>query len=69
MDSPAQPCSLLARTRDLLQNTEQTYLDIYKATGFPPNWLTGVATGRINDPSVNRIQALYEYLQGKALTV
>ena len=69
MDSPDQPCTLLQHTRRLLQVTDQSYLDIYKATGLNPNWLTGIATGRINDPSVNRVQALYEHLKGKALTV
>lgn len=68
MNTKEQP-SLLEKTRELLRGCEKSYLEIYAATGLSPNWLTGVATGKIADPSVNRIQALYEYLQGKALTV
>jgi hypothetical protein len=59
--------SLLSRTVELLKGAQQSYFDIYDATGFHPNWLSGIANGRIRDPSVNRIQALYEFLTGDAL--
>lgn len=62
-----QECSLLARTRELLTTTQETYLTIYARTGLHPNWLSGIASRRIRDPSVNRIQALYEYLTAQEL--
>lgn len=69
MEANENQGSLLRKTRELLNETKMSYLDIFKATGLPPNWLTGIATGKINDPSVNRVQALYECLRGKALTL
>lgn len=64
---PASEKSLLARTRKLLQETHLSHLDIYKATGLSPFWLSGISTGKVNDPSVNRIQKLYEFLSGTNL--
>lgn len=62
-----QECTLLAKTRELLKTTPNSYLDIYKSTGLTPFWLTGVSTGKVLNPSVNRIQQLYEFLAGKKL--
>lgn len=61
--------TLLQRTRALLQRTEQTYLDIYNATGLNPNWLSALNTGNIADPSVNKVQKLYEHLTAKVLSL
>lgn len=61
--------TLLARTRKLLQSTDKTYLDIYKATNLNPNWLSLLARGEMPNPSVNKVQALYEHLTAKQLTV
>lgn len=61
--------SLLDRTRKLLQDTELTYLKIYSDTKIPPHWLSDVASGKTTNPSVNRVQRLYEYLSGKELGV
>lgn len=60
--------TLLARTRKLLRESDQSHLQIYKATGLTPFWLSSIATGKVADPSVNRIQALYEFLSGKELS-
>lgn len=68
-NKPDAACTLLRKTRKLLNETQASYLDIYTKTGLTPNWLTGVATGNIRDPSVNRIQKLYEYLTASQLTV
>lgn len=62
-------CSLLSKTRELLKQGDKTYLVIYEETGLTPNWLAGVATGKIANPSVNRVQKLYEHLAQRALTV
>jgi len=61
--------SLLMRTRNLLQEASLSYLDIYKATGLPPSWLSGIATAKVRDPSVNKVQRLYEFLSGTALKI
>jgi hypothetical protein len=67
-DEGDAPGSLLQKTRAMLSEKKRSsYFKIYDATGLHPNWLSGVATGRIRDPSVNRIQALYEFLKGQAL--
>jgi hypothetical protein len=58
---------LLSKTRELLANTSETYLDIYSATGLTPTWLSLVANDKLKDPSVNKIQKLYEHLSGKEL--
>ncbi len=61
--------SLLARTRELLLSCEQSYLTIYMSTGLKPNWLSKLARGRLPDPSVNKVQKLYEHLTAKPLEV
>lgn len=70
--STATPCndaSLLSKTKELLTEHQGTYFDIYDKTGIQPTWLSALATGRIKNPSVNKVQRLYEYLRGQPLTV
>lgn len=59
--------TLLERTLELLRETQESYLDIYKATGLRPSWLVQLNTGKIQDPSVRKIQALYEHLAQREL--
>lgn len=61
--------SLLERTRQLLVDNKQTFLEIYNATGLSPSWLSLLATGKIKEPSVAKVQKLYEHLSGKRLRV
>lgn len=61
--------SLLSKTRHLLKATKFSQLEIYQATGLTPFWLTSISTGKVSDPSVNKIQTLYEFLSGKHLSV
>ena len=61
--------TLLQRTRDLITDSDKTHMQICIATGLQVNWISGIATGRIKDPSVNRIQKLYEYLAGSKLAI
>lgn len=61
--------TLLKRTRALITDSGKTHMQICIATGLQVNWISGIATGRIRDPSVNRVQKLYEYLAGKALAI
>lgn len=64
-----QPSQLMLRTMQLLQTTDKRQHEIYRDTGIQPNWLSRFATGGIPDPSVNRIEALYNYLSGTTLEV
>lgn len=59
--------TLLERTRAMLAQTEHTYLEIHARTGLRPNWLSALACGRLREPSVNKVQRLYEYLSGQQL--
>lgn len=60
-------CTLLEKTKELLI-ARGDYLDIYVGTGLGPNWLSLLANGKIKDPSVNKVQCLYEYLTNTQLT-
>lgn len=61
--------SLMAETLRLLKNRPKdlTLPDIEKATQIPFYWLRKFTSGEIKDPSVNRVQRLYEYLSGNKL--
>lgn len=61
--------TLLERTQELLKEETKTrsLIEIHKETGLPFYWLRKVANGETRDPSVNRIQTLYEHLSGKKL--
>lgn len=61
--------SLLKKTKELLGEHEGTYFDIYDGTGIQPTWLSALATGKMKNPSVNKVQRLYEFLRGQPLTV
>lgn len=63
---------------DLLEKTiqlinERPYniklADIAKATGTTTVWLSKLANGGMNDPSVVKVQAVYEFLSNKKLEV
>jgi len=57
--------TLLDRTRVELQRCTLTLLDIHRLTGLSYHWLTKLSAGNIHDPSVNKIQKLYEFLTGE----
>jgi len=59
---------LLRKVRDLLTHPEcPAALEIYKATGIAPNQQWAIKSGKTKAPSVNAVEALFEYLAGKAL--
>lgn len=71
MGDTAVATPLLTRTQELLRKASAqglTYLAIYKDTELRPNWLTGIATGSIDDPSVRRVQRLHDYLSRRVGT-
>lgn len=61
--------TLIQRTRWLLRADPRGVLEVHKASGLPFYWLRKIYAGEINDPGVNRIQKLYEFLSGETLTV
>lgn len=59
------PGALLTRTKLLLIERSVPYQQIasdLKDTGITYEWLTKLASGAICDPSVNRTEALFNYL-------
>ena len=42
---------------------------IARDTGLPLSWLSAFTRGEIDEPSVCRIECLYEYLTGKQLEI
>ena len=60
--------NLLERTRQLLdESSDLSLADIAREIGEPVkyDWLKRFAAGDIPDPSVNRIQALHDFLQAR----
>jgi hypothetical protein len=63
-----QPSELmLAVVAELKKRRDKDLLQIWKETGVPYFWLRKLASGRINNPGVNRTQFLYEYFTGTKL--
>jgi hypothetical protein len=59
--------SLHLTTLDLLKSSEETTFEIAVATGLGYSWLAAFRGNRMPDPSVRRVQKLYEHLIGKPL--
>ena len=62
-----QPGSLMLETQRMLK--EQDLLTVYSETGISFYWLRKFSSGEFKNPSVNRVQHLYEFLRGKPLFV
>lgn len=58
---------LLDKTKELLNSTGADLTDIAIETSVTYDWLVKLKGNRIKDPSVNKVQAVYEYLSGKPL--
>lgn len=67
IDTNEPPGTLYERTRQLLRADRRTVFDIANDSGLPFYWLRKVHAGEINDPGVNRIQRLYEFLTSSTL--
>ena len=59
--------TLLAKTHELLLKDTRSLYDLAYETKLPFYWLKSFKAGDIANPSVNRIQKLYEHLTGKQL--
>jgi hypothetical protein len=62
IDTRQPPGTLYTRTRALLRADRRALFEIATESGLPFYWLRKVHSGEINDPGVNRIQRLYEFL-------
>lgn len=69
MDQHDKPGTLMLRTLELLKEDERDLLTIHKDTGIPFYWLRSFLNGKFENPSVNRVQALYEYYINSPLTL
>lgn len=54
--------SLHSKTLQLLKESGKKPQDIYAETGLPFYWVKKFLTNGFENPSVNRVQFLYEYL-------
>jgi hypothetical protein len=64
---PKNSTPLLDRTYELLKDAEATPLgDIATGADVGIEWLKKLRAGDINDPSVNRIQRLHDFLAKRA---
>ena len=54
--------TLLIRTIEILKADKRTLRMIGQATGIPFYWLKKLSAGEIDDPSVNRVQYLFEFI-------
>lgn len=61
------PGTLVLKTRRLLNNRKEAVSKVAKDTGIPLDWLRKFSGGQIPNPSVNRVQFLFEKLSGKSL--
>lgn len=57
----------MLETQKLLK--DQDLLVVYSETGISFYWLRKFAVGEFKNPSVNRVQRLYEFLKGQPLFV
>jgi hypothetical protein len=54
-------------TLTLLKSSGEATFDIAEATGLTYGWIAAFAANRMRNPSVSRVQRLYEHLIGKPL--
>lgn len=62
-----QPMTFMQATIDLIEKDGRTDLELYRATGIPHHWIANLRKGNCLNPSVNRVQYLFEYLSGRKL--
>lgn len=67
MDAPKLRDKVLELLRE--RPRSMTYKKIAEDTDIPEGWLKVFAGGNIDDPSVNRVETLYNYLSGQPLNV
>jgi hypothetical protein len=61
------PMSLMEKTMKLVNEDPRGWPELWRDTGVPFYWIKNFAKGKYANPSVNRVQFLYEALSGKKL--
>lgn len=64
-----QECSLVTKTRELLDADPRSLGKLSLQLQLPYHWLRDLQQGNISNPAVNRVQYVYEQLSGKKLEV
>jgi hypothetical protein len=59
--------SLYQITKQLLRQSPLTLGQVHRESGLPLFWLRKFSSGEIRNPSVDRVQSLYEFLSKKKL--
>lgn len=59
--------SLVEETTKLINECKMDDLELFVITGIHPAWLMKFRKGGFKNPSVNRVQYLYEFFTGKQL--
>lgn len=62
-----QPGELMKQTIALLNSSTSTVYQVAQDTGIPFHWLLNFGASRYRNPSVNRVQYLYEHLKKQRL--
>jgi hypothetical protein len=62
-----KPGKLMSKTRELLRNDSRSIAKISIDTGITFFWLQRVSADMMKNPSVNRVEYLYEQLSGQTL--
>ncbi len=66
-ETPTESLHLI--TLELLRSSPEDTAAVAVATGLSYSWIVTFAADRMRNPSVNKVQRLYEYLTGKPLRV
>jgi hypothetical protein len=64
-----EPQSLMDATVKLINDDPRTLLEIWRDTGVPFYWLQNLVKYKYANPSVNRVQYIYEKLSGEKLAI
>lgn len=67
MNTTDKPGTLLEKTLKLVRDEPRGLLAVAQKTEIPYHWLRKFAAGKIPNPSVNRVQKLFEKLSGKTV--
>lgn len=59
--------SLANETIRLIEESELTTMDMFAGCGVSPYWIESFVKGKVANPGVNYVQAVYEFLSGREL--
>jgi len=62
-----KPGSLMQKTITLIREDQRSLLELYSETGIPFYWLRKFVNNEFKNPSVNRVQYLYEFLSNSKI--